>query len=70
MEVLKWLRQNGCPWNESACFNAAERGQLEVLKWLRQNGCPWGDKEHCFNIAKNFGHELTAEWIKNSKGLR
>ena len=36
--VLKWLRSEGCPWDESACSGAAEGGQLETLKWLRSKG--------------------------------
>jgi hypothetical protein len=27
--VLQWARANGCPWDESTCANAAERGHLE-----------------------------------------
>ena len=40
LEVLKWLRENGCPWNEWTCKNAAGNGHLEILKWARENGCP------------------------------
>jgi hypothetical protein len=39
--VLKWARENGCPWNKYTCENAARVGHLEVLKWARENGCPW-----------------------------
>ena len=42
LEVLKWARENGCPWNGSACAGAAQQGHLEVLKWLRERlslGC-------------------------------
>jgi hypothetical protein len=39
--VLKWARENGCPWDEETCSAAAEGGHLEVLKWARENGCPW-----------------------------
>jgi len=43
LEVLKWARENGCPWDERTCANAAEGGHLEVLKWARENGCPWDE---------------------------
>ena len=33
LEVLKWAKAYGCPWNESTCVNAAKNGHLEVLKW-------------------------------------
>jgi len=39
--VLKWARENGCPWDETTCAFAAEGGHLETLKWARENGCPW-----------------------------
>ena len=40
LEVLQYLHENGCPWNQSTCSNAAENGHLEVLKYLHENGCP------------------------------
>ena len=40
LEVLKWGRENGCPWDKDTCACAAIGGHLEVLKWLRENGCP------------------------------
>ena len=40
-EVLKWARENGCPWNADTCSSAASGGHLEILKWARENGCPW-----------------------------
>jgi len=44
LEVLKWAREHGCPWNENGycvCDDAASGGHLEVLKWAREHGCPW-----------------------------
>ena len=40
LEVLKWLRAEGCPWDEWACAWALRGGHLEVLEWLRAAGCP------------------------------
>ena len=48
--MLKWARQNGCPWKETTCERAAWGGHLEVLKWARQNGCPW-DERTCAGAA-------------------
>ena len=37
LEVLKWLKKNGC---ESDFFTCAEVGHMEVLRWLRkEEGC-------------------------------
>ena len=54
LEVLKWLRSEGCPWDASACRSAARGGHLEVLKWLRKEGCPW-DERTCERAASR-GH--------------
>ena len=51
LEVLKWARENGCPWDERTCRGAAECGHLEVLKWARDNGCPW-DENTCESAAR------------------
>ncbi|KAL6057647.1 Ankyrin repeat-containing domain [Balamuthia mandrillaris] len=54
LDVLCWLREQGCPWDEQTCAYAAMNGQLEVLQWAREQGCPW-DKHTCAQAARN-GH--------------
>jgi hypothetical protein len=46
LEVLRWAREKGCPWNKWTCAAAARGGHLDVLKWARERGCPW-DKRPC-----------------------
>jgi hypothetical protein len=45
LEVLQWLRANGCPWplpwDIHPCSAAAGGGHLAVLQWERDNGCAW-----------------------------
>ena len=42
LELLQWLRAEGCPWDEcKTCQAAVEQGQVETLRWARENGCPW-----------------------------
>ena len=50
LELVQWLRGEGCPWDTFACAHASWRSQvapgghrshLEILRWLRANGCPW-----------------------------
>jgi hypothetical protein len=53
--VLKWARENDCPWNEWTCENAAKGGHLEILKWARENGCPW-DEETRELAAEELGY--------------
>ena len=41
VKTLRWARETGCDWEESACAAAAQSGHLEALQWLRAEGCPW-----------------------------
>ena len=62
LHVLKWLRANGCPWDEGTCEKAAEGGHLAVLRWARANGCPW-DEQTCSSAA--FGAHLELlQWAR------
>jgi len=62
LEVLKWARENGCPWYEKTCAYAAAGGHLEVLKWARANGCPW-DERTCTHAAEG-GHLEVLKWAR------
>ena len=63
MEILKWLRSEGCPWNEKTCIYAARSGHLEMLKWLRSEGCPW-DEVTCWSAAQG-GHLEMLKWLRS-----
>ena len=39
LEVLKWARAKGCPWDDNTCAWAALNGHFEVLEWAEANGC-------------------------------
>ena len=41
--MLKYAHENGCPWDEWTCRNAAEGGHLDVLKYAHENWCPWDE---------------------------
>jgi len=60
LDLLKQLREDGCPWNAWTCAYAADYGHLDILRWARKNGCPW-DEWTCFNAAYN-GHLETLRW--------
>jgi len=51
---LKYAHENGCPWDEYTCREAAKNGHLECLKYAHENGCPW-DKITCGEAAQE-GH--------------
>jgi hypothetical protein len=68
--VLKWARENGCPWDEDTCAGAAECGHLEVLKWARTNGCPW-DGRTCVHAAEGGHLEMrSGRAITTARGTR
>ena len=41
LELVQWLRAEGCPWHHLTCEYAVEKGHVEVLRWARENGRPW-----------------------------
>eukprot|EP00594_Rhizosolenia_setigera_P001752 CAMPEP_0178952832 /NCGR_PEP_ID=MMETSP0789-20121207/8073_1 /TAXON_ID=3005 /ORGANISM="Rhizosolenia setigera, Strain CCMP 1694" /LENGTH=302 /DNA_ID=CAMNT_0020634005 /DNA_START=115 /DNA_END=1023 /DNA_ORIENTATION=- len=41
--ILKWLREQACPWDDYIFKYAAVHGNLEILQWLHDEGCPWPD---------------------------
>ena len=41
LELVQWLRGEGCPWDWWTCSEAVLYSRVEVLRWVRENGCPW-----------------------------
>jgi hypothetical protein len=64
LDILKYLRFRGCPWNEKTCRKAAENGHLNILKWARENRCPW-NKQTCRKAAQN-GHLHILQWAREN----
>jgi len=62
LAVLKWARENGCPWDENTCLFAAEQGHLSVLKWAVSAGCRW-DLKKCRQAAQAAFHHDVYSWI-------
>ena len=62
LEILKWLRENGAPWNEYTCAWAAHDGDLEMLQWARANGCPLS--VHTCAYAVWGGHLEVLQWAR------
>jgi len=38
--MLKWARENDCPWDHNTITSANKNGHHEVATWARTNGCP------------------------------
>ena len=61
LEVVQWLRGNGCEWDSWVCTQAAFYGNVETLRWARENGCPWDHATKAkaaarFGYTDNFGN--------------
>ena len=41
IEILNYMKNNECPWNNYAYINAIKNDKFEFFKWLNVNGCPW-----------------------------
>ncbi len=64
IEMLQWLKANGCPWNNFTCASAAMEGNLKVLKWARVNGCPWDNRVYAYAITN--GDMEMLKWVFNN----
>ena len=60
LEIMNWLRSEGCGWDWKECAHAAAGGHMEALKWLRGEGCPWN--ERTCNLAAGYGHLDVLRW--------
>lgn len=65
LEVLKWLRSRGYPWNSHVCDEAAANDHLELLKWARDRECPW-NANTCISAAQNGRLEIL-KWLHEQK---
>ena len=66
LELLKFLHEKGCPWDEVTCSQAAQYGHLECLKYAHENGCPW-DRKTRLKAAKN-GHFECLQYARENGG--
>ena len=60
--LLKYARDNGCPWDLYTCAYAADAEHLDILKFARDNGCPW-DERTCLYAAMRQDSTLIATFL-------
>lgn len=60
--ILNWLIDHKCEWDNFVCPFAAKKGHLHVLKFLREKGCPWDKKTIYF--AAGGGHIHILKWLR------
>lgn len=63
LAVIRWARENGCPWGMDVYSNAARGGHLGVLEWAWDNGCPWSVASTCAEAAEG-GHLDVLRWAR------
>lgn len=64
LDVLKWARSQGCPWDYTTCLAAARNGHLHVLIWARAEGCRW--KKSVFQGAlDHYNHHINKWMLQN-----
>ena len=63
LDVLRWLRENGCPWSSDTARRAALGGHLDALRWAVINGCPW-EPQDVVLLAEGKGHYAMAAWCR------
>lgn len=61
-EIVRWLMDEKCPFDEFACEAAALGGHLDVLRLLSSRSCPW-THDICDTAAIN-GHLNVLQWLK------
>jgi hypothetical protein len=64
LKALKWLKEQGCPWNENTFGVAVKNGNIDTLVWLKENGCPWNS--WTFVSAAEHGDLKVLEWLKEN----
>ncbi|AVK76094.1 Ankyrin repeat protein [Pandoravirus kuranda] len=61
--LVQWAVSSGCPWDNSACVEAARGGHGDIVVWLREAGCPLSTSE-CLVAAAGGGHlDLVKQWL-------
>ena len=63
LEVIKWLRERGCPWNSRTLEVAAVNGDWDILRWAHANGCPW-EEDVCASAAEG-GNLDMLKWLRS-----
>lgn len=68
LEMLQWLRAQGCSWSHYTCEAAVKNGHLGVLQWAHANGCEL--RYSMLRTAAWSGHLEVFRWLYVDCGLR
>jgi hypothetical protein len=67
LECLKFLHENGCPWDSITTYKAVINGHLECLKYAHSQGCEWF--ENITYDAVEYGHLEILKYL-HSQGCK
>jgi hypothetical protein len=70
LQLLIWLRNYGCPWNEErVLLNASSSGNMQLLEWLQTVTARsvWSSdvQTRMLNQAGNYGKLEAAQWLRS-----
>jgi hypothetical protein len=60
-QLIKWLYEIECPWDENAMLAAIYVGNMEILDFLEKRNCPWPDD--VFLCVAKSGNIQVAHWL-------
>jgi hypothetical protein len=66
LDLLKWLHESGCQWDEQlVCICAARRGLVDMLNWLQSVTAPWSvERKQQLLFDAGWSNQLAAvQWL-------
>ena len=64
LDVMKWLKANGCEFSWDTFDYASTNGSLVNMEWLKENGCEFD--YYTFTYAAKNGNSETMKWLKGN----
>jgi hypothetical protein len=64
LELIKWMKQEGCPWGTSTFREASGFGNIEMMEWIRDNGCPFDESSIIY--ASSNGKLDAVKWLRSN----
>lgn len=61
LQCLKYVHENGCPWDSNLCTEAGQRGHLVCLTYAHEHGCPWNEKT--YRATAEGGHIACLKYV-------
>lgn len=60
VQLLRWLKYKGCPWDEETCIQAVLFKHYGALVNAHENGCTWTKRTYaaCFDLENRLGLQV------------